>query len=147
MFRSAILVAIASAAISVESEAQIVDKAFVLTVPVRLVSMDPASFVTVSCMVRTGTAINGSNTVAITLDATGNYSGNVVVEVPNSSGDPALANAYECRLGVVKKNTDPTKDVTDINCRADLGSPTAVETFCRSKTGTTFVGTVSGPLQ
>jgi len=147
MIKCAILIAVASAALSVESGAQVIDKAFVLTVPVRLASMDAAAQTSITCVVRTGTTVvNGSNSAVIVLDASGNFSGNVVVEVANSSGDPALANAYECRLGVTKiGDIGATRDYTASPC-TDLGSPTAVNTWCRSRTGTVFVGTVSGTI-
>lgn len=148
MKKLGIFLAVGLAMVSNRAGAQTIDKAFVLTVPVQMASMDASALAGVTCTVRTGTAVNGTSTmVSIPLDATGSFSGNISVDVPNTAGDPAAANAYECKLAVWQNSgIGETRIPTAVYCGADLGTTTAAQTYCRIKPGTVFVGTVTGTL-
>lgn len=148
MKKLGIFLAVGLAMVSNRADAQTIDKAFVITVPVQMASMEAGALAGVTCTVRTGTTVNGTSTrVSIPLDAAGSFSGSVSVEVPNTAGDPAAANAYECKLTVWRlSGIGETRIPTEEYCGADLGTTTAAQTYCRSKTGTVFVGTVTGTL-
>ena len=148
MRKLAIVLAAGFSTVSNHAGAQTIEKAFVLTVPVQMTTMDASALAGVTCVVRTGTFVNGTSfRVAVPLDAGGNFSGNISVEVPNTAGDPAAANSYECKLSVWRlEGVGVVRIPSEVPCGTDLGTTTAAEIYCRSKPGTVFIGTVTGTI-
>lgn len=144
MRRFLLIAAVALGSLPAGAHAQTGQTAWTFTIPVQISNALTPS-VNVGCIVFTPPAIVGAEearfgmgNVMVPLDANGNASSTVTVNVPNTSGNPYDATDYRCYLTLTQR------DGTE--CRPQMGT-TGKTDICYAKEGTEFVPLVNGKVK